>query len=767
MSPLRRSRDYIMRHHLFRDIFYSFPFRLFLIEFKKNHFLLIFWLILFGVVTNSVAAKYGVPFLFLGPEYNDQLSFLSYFIVGFSCGGFIMAYNIASYIKNGFRFPFLATMANPFMRFCLNNYLIPLLFTVVYSINIFNFLKDENVFSVVQILGLILSFVVGILFFLFIAFTYFFRTNKDIFNLYGILSKSKSLKDDREAFRIRRNNQSGERNPYLIKESRDWYVETFITWPLRMKLVRPVRHYKKEMLMAVFRQNHRNASYFQAITVFSLIALGLLRNYTVFEIPAGASLFLLFTVIVMIFSSVYSWFRGWATLILIVIGLMVNYMHKVQFLAGSSKAYGLSYTTKPADFSYEYLRAYDNDMDMRSRDIKSTLQMLEKWKVKNTIPGDTVQKPRLVLINCSGGGLRSTLWTFYALSYIDSISQGKLMKHTELITGSSGGMIGAAYLRELCMQRDQNQIKTFINNNYINQISRDILNPIAFSIATSEWFIQLQKFQVGKESYFKDRGFSLESKLNENTKVFEGKTLGDYKAPEANAEIPMMVFSPSIVNDGRKLLISSQDISYLTQNIPSTQIEGKKLINSLEYSRFFDQQGARKTLFTSILRMSATFPYISPLVLLPSEPKIEVMDAGLRDNYGLETSLRFMEVFNDWIAKNTSGVLIVQLRDKHMESPIEDNPPQTLFQSFSTPMGSFYGNLFAVQDLNQNLELQSADKWVKSHVNIVRLELQNEANDHISLSWHLTHKEKRKVFHSLNLPENQASVKLIQDLLAN
>jgi hypothetical protein len=143
------------------------------------------------------------------------------------------------------------------------------------------------------------------------------------------------------------------------------------------------------------------------------------------------------------------------------------------------------------------------------------------------------------------------------------------------------------------------------------------------------------------------------------------------------------------------------------------------------------------------------------------------MDAGLRDNYGLETSLRFLEVFNNWIARNTSGVLIIQLRDKHMESPIDDDPPPTLLQSFSIPMGSFYGNLFGVQDLNQNMEIQSADKWVKSHVNIVRLELQNETNDHISLSWHLTNKEKRKVFHSLEMKDNQESVHKIQDLLKN
>jgi hypothetical protein len=763
MRLLRKVRILLLKNHLFRNFFFSFAFRLLLIDFKKNHFLLVFWLLLFGLVTNSVAAKYGAPFLFLGPEYHDRLSFLSYFIVGFSCGGFIMAYNIGSYIKNGFRFPFLATMANPFMRYCLNNFLLPLTFIIVYSLNIISFLKDENVFSRLEIITLVCAFIIGNLFFFFIAFTYFFRTNKDIYKMYGILNKP--TKDDREAFRIRKLKNTGERNPYLIKESRDWYVETFLSWPLRTKLVRPVRHYKKEMLMAVFRQNHHNAAIFQAITILSLIALGLLRQYTVFEIPAGASFFLLFTVFIMIFSSLYSWFRGWSTAILIVLILIVNYIHKTEFITGTSKAYGLNYTAPPAPYSYKYMRNYDRDTFIRSADIRHTIEILEKWKIKNTIPGDTVQKPRLVLINVSGGGLRSALWSYYALSFIDSISRGKLMKHTELITGSSGGMIGAAYLRELCRQRDQNEIKRFINNTYINQISKDILNPIAFTVATSEWFVHFQKFKVGNEEFVMDRGYALEEKLNENTHVFEGKTLGDYRLPESNADIPMMIFAPSIVNDGRKLLISAQDISYLAQNMPNKNFEGRQLLNALEYTRFFNQHDPMKTLFTSVLRMSATFPYISPLVLLPSEPRIEVMDAGLRDNYGLETSLQFMEVFNDWIAKNTSGVLIIQMRDKHMEAIIDNDPPPTLFQSLTKPMGSFYGNLFQVQDFNQNAQIQSADKWVKSHVDIVRLELQNEANDHISLSWHLTHKEKQKVFNSLNLPENQESISKISKLL--
>ena len=181
---------------------------------------------------------------------------------------------------------------------------------------------------------------------------------------------------------------------------------------------------------------------------------------------------------------------------------------------------------------------------------------------------------------------------------------------------------------------------------------------------------------------------------------------------------------------------------------------------------FFKEQSAEQTLFSSVLRMSATFPYISPVVSLPSEPRIEIMDAGLRDNYGLETSLPFHKSISTiGLLKIQVELLSFRLRDKHKNIPIDENPSQTLGQALTRPMGSFYGHLFEVQDYNQNQQIQMADLWCKSKIDIVDLELRNEMNDHISLSWHLTNKEKKKVLASLTLPENQAAIKRIVDLL--
>ena len=74
---------------------------------------------------------------------------------------------------------------------------------------------------------------------------------------------------------------------------------------------------------------------------------------------------------------------------------------------------------------------------------------------------------------------------------------------------------------------------------------------------------------------------------------------------------------------------------------------------------FFAKQDPYSIRMLTALRMNATFPIVLPNVWLPSEPVIDVMDAGLRDNYGQETTLRFLSSFDDWIKENTSGVLII------------------------------------------------------------------------------------------------------------
>src|SRR5437870_2241615 len=142
-------------------IFFSFPVQLVVVLLKKNHILLFYWIFLFGWVTNSISKTFGIPYLFLDPEYMGSVGFVSFFIMGFATGSFIMVFNISSYIMNGFRFPFIATLSRPFLKFSVNNFIIPALFVLVYLSNIIYFQINNEYQTVWTIISQVLGFIVG------------------------------------------------------------------------------------------------------------------------------------------------------------------------------------------------------------------------------------------------------------------------------------------------------------------------------------------------------------------------------------------------------------------------------------------------------------------------------------------------------------------------------------------------------------------------------------------------------------------------------
>ncbi|HET6990476.1 MAG TPA: hypothetical protein VFJ43_04090, partial [Bacteroidia bacterium] len=197
----------------------------------------------------------------------------------------------------------------------------------------------------------------------------------------------------------------------------------------------------------------------------------------------------------------------------------------------------------------------------------------------------------------------------------------------------------------------------------------------------------------------------------------------------------------------------------------TSNVINKYLADGIEFSRFFKNQDADSVRFASVLRMNATFPYIMPLTDLPSDPVIQVFDAGMRDNFGMDNIMRFIYTFREWIASNTSGVILIQTRDKSKVRPVEKTPDETIMNALSRPLGSFYGNLFTVQDYHHDYEIEQSAHWFPGKIDVIDFELQNDEPDIISLSWHLTSQEKNRVVGSMNSPDNKNAVRKFMDLL--
>ncbi|MFT3885416.1 MAG: hypothetical protein QM724_08300 [Flavobacteriales bacterium] len=755
-----------------RRVLYFFPFQLLVLHIKKNHLLLLCWLVFFGYITESIGVKYGIPYLFLYPEYFGEVTFWSFLILGFALGGFITAYNLYSYTTHAYRFPFLSTLARPFLKFNINNAIIPAAFTLTYFWCSARLQLHRELVPPGEVFVNLLGFAVGFALFLVIALLYFTRTNTDIHKLLGKeaehyrpVEPMADIAPPRPIPHVRQEQRRATR--WLRREQRThkWRVETYLTPPCRIALARSAAHYDKELLRSVLWQNHINGSIFEVAVVITFIALGAFNGMPLFAIPAGASVFVLFTMLLMLFSALSSWFPGWTMTLLLTVRITLNLIsiHTESFLY-DAEAYGLDYDAPPARYDRPTIAAMANDTAQARRDAEAMRPMLEQWLANNARLPQSGARPKLVIVNTSGGGSRAMLWTFRCLQVADSLLGGDLMTRTALMTGSSGGLIGATYYRQLAFHARTSDTLPASSPERQEEMASDLLNPLGFSFVSNDMFIRYRHVVDRNHLYTLDRGYTFERRMDELTHGLFDVRLSDMQEAEQRAETPLLVVSPASINDGRRLVICSRPVSFLTNITPTGHVFSQGQPEAIEFSRLFAGQDALELKLSSALRMNASFPYITPVVTLPSEPKMRVMDAGARDNYGYRTTMMFLYTFREWIEQNTSGVVIVQMRDKQKE--LEVKPVSgSLIARLIDPVGSVYGNFVKAQDQDYDLMLKQASAWVPFPLHVVDLQLRHDDDDEISLSWHLTAVEKKQVLRTVHAVDNESAFTLLRHLV--
>jgi hypothetical protein len=291
----------------------------------------------------------------------------------------------------------------------------------------------------------------------------------------------------------------------------------------------------------------------------------------------------------------------------------------------------------------------------------------------------------------------------------------------------------------------------------LENASKELLNGLATAITTRDIFFKYSKFEYNGRYYLKDRSHAFELQWHRNTDFITEKTLEAYEADERSAKIPVMVFSPTLINDGRRLLISSVETGFYQSAYQVNVDDYTAGVEDLEYSILMGEFDLEKTRFSSVLRMSATFPYILPMTRLPGNLDYHVMDAGIRDNQGTKTTLKFLFAFEDWIAKNTSGVLIVRVRDVMRHSTKNTDSNFGILDKLFLPLGNMLSNLLTLQDYEQDDQLSLVTDNYKVPINVISFDLQETKNNNIALSFRLTNYEKRKVKNTLKAERNQKS----------
>lgn len=267
----------------------------------------------------------------------------------------------------------------------------------------------------------------------------------------------------------------------------------------------------------------------------------------------------------------------------------------------------------------------------------------------------------LVVICASGGGITAEVWTIGVLHLLDELFPGQFAPQVRLITGASGGMVGAASW--VGSRFDLQTGKEALATPLADRCYEDQLSPLALRFALFDSGIHgffLQRFVPAMRDW--NRGEVLEETW---TRAGRGilpelkTTLGELLPLEIAGKAPSLLFSPAIAEQGRPLVISNLDVSEITDvTLPQpSPLRLDRVHRMVDARRLLGAPSVETTPLSTWARMNATFPLVSPPAAIeydldpvdgkPARGRIHIVDAAYTDNQGTSMALAWLR--NYWL----------------------------------------------------------------------------------------------------------------------
>ena len=672
------------------------------------------------------------------------------FIIGGAWAVFMMSWHITTFIIHSHRLSFMGATRHSFIKYCINNSIIPIVFLSWYLCHIVKHQIDFEHTGFFHIAKLILGFLSGIILVIIVSFSYFFRVDRDL--LKAVLSRIT--------------------NPSIIKrlvpyDTLDIDVDmikadTYLSGTLKIRKFAELEPYSAKFMQMVLRKHHRNAI---TATIFALLMLwvsGFFIDEPRLRIPAGGGFLMLFAVVMGVVGAMKYFLRSWEVLGWIIIIALLSALIQYHVFDVRSIAFGMDYKKeiiKPIYTSENVNKIFTPQLYEHDKQLEE--QRLTRWNANRVAQNDS--SAPLIIITVSGGGTRASYWSFRVLQYLDSITHGAVYNNTVMMTGASGGMIGAAYWREV--QNQYHNGKKVLNpyaEKYQENIGKDLLNAIIYCLASVDLISPFNKISIAGHSYKKDRGYAMEQEMIRNTDHFLDKTIADNRTYEIKAFTPAMIINGTIINDGKRLMISGVPVGYLTRPSYAVRSDSMAAIDAIDFATFFKDHNPYNLRLTTALRMNATFPYVLPVVKMPSEPEMNIMDAGLRDNFGSEVAFRYLYAMRNWIKANHKKVILLQIRDTRENELFPPSEMNTLATLVSNPLFAIQNKWESFQSYNHSYLKEYASSLFGDDLQMLNMAyIPEHFEKSAALNFHLTTKEKKDLLKSIYHPQNVAAADAI------
>jgi hypothetical protein len=244
------------------------------------------------------------------------------------------------------------------------------------------------------------------------------------------------------------------------------------------------------------------------------------------------------------------------------------------------------------------------------------------------------------------------------------------------------------------------------------------------------------------------------------------------------------------------VLITNLQLAALTQDVGARLVLEDEQVSRgdpLQRYGFYSRSAAQLALMfpgafddfrvVTAARLSASFPYVSPAAVLPTQPRRRIVDAGYYDNYGVTVAAGWLaDCLTDegrakleWLKRHVSGVLVLQVRDginklNDLDSEIGapgSSPGGRGFEWASTPVEGVLSARDSVSVFRNDASLQKVSELFRivgaregfdpGYFATATIEFQGSA----PLSWYLTTPETDGMIQALAPDSNTRASKEI------
>ncbi|HEY8462302.1 MAG TPA: hypothetical protein VIM99_18080 [Blastocatellia bacterium] len=355
---------------------------------------------------------------------------------------------------------------------------------------------------------------------------------------------------------------------------------------------------------------------------------------------------------------------------------------------------------------------------------------------------------KVILVAANGGGIQAAAWSARVLTGIEEACRNggdcggrSFARSIRVISAVSGGSVGVMYFVNAYGKYGAKEGE-LPDNDGLEQIvklaERSSLDGVTWGLVYSDFLRTVAPF-LSRARFFRrtDRGSTLEFEWHRGVDLTA--RLGEWKRDAAAGKRPGVIFNATLVDNGCPLLFSSVE---LNQNVSVAQ----------DFDKLYEGFDAP---VASAVRMSATFPYVTPAARAHrsevsdwADAEYHVVDGGYYDNYGVTALVECLDNELDRPEVNVSELMVIRIHSM----PVINAPDRSLekkrgfFYQVGVPITALNRVRGAGQLSHGKVEFDLLQKrWRERAGRKVDIQLATfeYPNYDAPLSWHMTSKQKQ------------------------